>query len=78
MVTGTWILYDKFDKYKVTLKGYGHSDSVLLLMLRFILKIFKHYSVLFSETSKRFIQVLQNIVAFVEGNFGQSIQEWTK
>ena len=51
VVTGTWILYDKFDKYKVTLKGYGHSDSLLLLMLRFILKISKHYPILFSEAN---------------------------
>ena len=48
--SGYWNM-DKFDKYKVTSKGYGHSDSVFLLMLRFILKIFKHYWVLFSETS---------------------------
>ena len=39
LVTGTWILHDKFDKYKVTLNGYGHSDSLLLLMLRFILRL---------------------------------------
>ena len=48
VVTGTWILCNKFNKYKVT---YGHRDLLLLLMLRFILKISKHYSVLFSETN---------------------------
>ena len=39
VVTGTWILYDKFGKYKVTLKGYGHSGSLLLLRLHFILRL---------------------------------------
>ena len=39
VVFGTRSLYDKFDKCKATLKSYGHSDSLLLLMLRFILRL---------------------------------------